>query len=231
MYELAQRGHTFTIVSPHKCSRPHKNYREIKGIDWDEVAEAKNPFEMRINNTGFDPSALTPLFEAVCDSYYQMPEVMGLLNEKFDLVFANFFWNECTYGIVHKTGAPFILFHPFGPPASTYSANGNPLPPSIMPVTFLGFGSNMGFKDRLLNSLAAVGFYAVDELTRIPAMERLYKKYLGQDLPSIHDIERNVSLIMSNSHFSIQFPRPALPDFIEVAGMHCRAAQPLPKVC
>jgi glucuronosyltransferase len=36
-------------------------------------------------------------------------------------------------------------------------------------------------------------------------------------------------MIFSNSYFPLTFPRPLLPDIVEVGGMHCRPAQPLPK--
>ena len=85
----------------------------------------------------------------------------------------------------------------------------------------------MSFKERFFNAFASVAFYAFDEFTRV---ERIYRKNLGQDLPSVHDIERNVSLIFSNNHFSLHFPRPVFPYYIEMAGIHCRDAQALPQV-
>lgn len=39
-----------------------------------------------------------------------------------------------------------------------------------------------------------------------------------------------MSMVFGNNHFTINHPRPALPDIIEVGGMHTRPPKPLPKV-
>ncbi|KAK8399525.1 hypothetical protein O3P69_003537 [Scylla paramamosain] len=49
------------------------------------------------------------------------------------------------------------------------------------------------------------------------------------DLPPLLDIERNQSLALMNSHFSITTPMPLLPSQVEVGAMHCRPAKPLPQ--
>ncbi|ODM91121.1 UDP-glucuronosyltransferase 3A1 [Orchesella cincta] len=61
--------------------------------------------------------------------------------------------------------------------------------------------------------------------------EELYRKYLpnGNQLPGLEEIMANSSLLFSNSHFTINYPRPLLPDVIEVGGMHTRPAGKLPK--
>ena len=50
------------------------------------------------------------------------------------------------------------------------------------------------------------------------------------DLPPLLDIERNQSLSLLNTHFSVGGAVPLLPSQVEVGGMHCRGAQPLPEV-
>ncbi|KAG0719706.1 UDP-glucuronosyltransferase 2B14 [Chionoecetes opilio] len=49
------------------------------------------------------------------------------------------------------------------------------------------------------------------------------------DLPPLLEIERNQSLSLINTHFSIDTPVPLLPSQVEVGAMHCRPAKPLPK--
>ncbi|KAG0693714.1 UDP-glucuronosyltransferase 2B20 [Chionoecetes opilio] len=49
------------------------------------------------------------------------------------------------------------------------------------------------------------------------------------DLPPLLEIERNQSLTLMNTHFSIDTPLPLLPSQVEVGAMHCRPAKPLPK--
>jgi glucuronosyltransferase len=40
---------------------------------------------------------------------------------------------------------------------------------------------------------------------------------------------KNASLVLSNSHFTLNYPRPLLPEVIDVGGMHCRPSKPLPQ--
>ncbi|MPC98306.1 UDP-glucuronosyltransferase [Portunus trituberculatus] len=49
------------------------------------------------------------------------------------------------------------------------------------------------------------------------------------DLPPLLEIERNQSLTLMNSHFSITTPVPLLPSQVEVGAIHCRPAKPLPQ--
>ncbi|OXA44805.1 UDP-glucuronosyltransferase 2C1, partial [Folsomia candida] len=57
----------------------------------------------------------------------------------------------------------------------------------------------------------------------------IYRKYLGQDYRDVAEIESNVSMIFSNSHFSINNPRPIFQDIEEIGGIHCRGAESLSK--
>ncbi|XP_050693306.1 UDP-glycosyltransferase UGT5-like isoform X3 [Eriocheir sinensis] len=49
------------------------------------------------------------------------------------------------------------------------------------------------------------------------------------DLPPLLEIERNQSLSLLNTHFSISTMVPLLPSQVEVGAMHCRPAKPLPE--
>ena len=48
--------------------------------------------------------------------------------------------------------------------------------------------------------------------------------------PPLLEIERNQSLTLMNTHFSITTPVPLLPSQVEVGAMHCRPVKPLPQV-
>ncbi|XP_045130167.1 UDP-glycosyltransferase UGT5-like isoform X2 [Portunus trituberculatus] len=84
------------------------------------------------------------------------------------------------------------------------------------------------------------------EMYKLPCVKKLYKErkqfdlivvdysfsQIWQhfpDLPPLMDIERNQSLTLMNTHFSISTPMPLLPSQVEVGAMHCRPAKPLPQ--
>lgn len=56
------------------------------------------------------------------------------------------------------------------------------------------------------------------------------RNHLGNNIPNVYDIARNVSFTLQNGHASVSYPRPLLPNVAEVACIHCRPAKPLPKV-
>lgn len=60
---------------------------------------------------------------------------------------------------------------------------------------------------------------------------RIAKQFFGPDLPDLRDLVYETSLLLVNSHFSINQARPTVPNFIEVGGLHINDPKPLPPVC
>lgn len=59
----------------------------------------------------------------------------------------------------------------------------------------------------------------------------IMRKYLGQDLPDVRQLERNVTLALVNSHYSFHGIRSVAPALIEVGGLHIQNGEiPLPPV-
>lgn len=57
------------------------------------------------------------------------------------------------------------------------------------------------------------------------------KKYLGEDLFEDGSVMHNISLLLTNAHFSLNRPRPLVPGDVEVGGIHVGTPKPLPSVC
>jgi 2-hydroxyacylsphingosine 1-beta-galactosyltransferase len=103
------------------------------------------------------------------------------------------------------------------------------MPPSFVPSSITPFSDRMAFHERLLNTLFRwVHALSYDHIVGKEA-EKIYRKYLGQDVPSLGEIEAKASLILSNSHPALTHPRPLTPDLIEVGCIHCREARKLDK--
>lgn len=47
-------------------------------------------------------------------------------------------------------------------------------------------------------------------------------------MPNVRDLEKNISLILINSHRSVDLPRPSMPGLIDVGGAHIQKAKTLP---
>lgn len=90
--ELARRGHHVTVLTPLLSSNattttPKNNIREIQTLDsYTEFFSKFDPIKIKETNDMMNPFRMIDLFEKICRKSYKLPEIMGLLNEKFDLI-------------------------------------------------------------------------------------------------------------------------------------------------
>jgi glucuronosyltransferase len=117
-------------------------------------------------------------------------------------------------------------------PPATYTTPylGIPSTPSLRPLTFSStcFKTKMSYMERVWSFLDYANFYVTQQSKYFKLLEAGYKAYFP-DSPSIPEFLSNVSLILSNTHVSIDHSL-AQSDLIEVGGMHCRPPKILPKV-
>ena len=228
MLGLAERGHNVTVVSSFK-TEAHKNIRDIMPFNNFEYFPGLNALELRrqgiwgIVFLDYDPII------GFCEKVYQHQPFLQLLNEKFDIVIMDIFANECLLGVVHKLGAPLIYVSPLPVPNHVSDIVGNRLPPSFVPHFNAPFGHNMNLLERTANTFLTT-IFPLGMRRPYPTHEAIYRKHLGEDVPGIDAILSNTSLILTNQHFSFNFPRPMLPDVVEIGAIHCRPGRPLPKV-
>ena len=226
MLDLAERGHNVTVVSSFK-TEAHPKIRDIMPFDNFEYFPGLNFVELRRQGFwGLVMMDYNPLL-GFCEKLYQHQPFMQLLNEKFDAVLVDVFGHECVFGFVHKLGAPLIYVSPLPAPNHITDVVGNRLPPSFIPHS--NFGHRMSLTERIINTLQAT-LFPLGIRRPYPTHEAIYRKYLGEDVPGVDEILANISLILTNQHFSFNFPRPTLPDVVEIGAIHCRPGRPLPKV-
>ena len=58
-------------------------------------------------------------------------------------------------------------------------------------------------------------------------LDGVVQQWLGNTTATLSDVEKDVSLVLVNSHHSLGVGRPLMPNVVEVGGMHCRPAKPL----
>lgn len=46
----------------------------------------------------------------------------------------------------------------------------------------------------------------------VSLVQTVVRKHLGDDIPFVYDLSRNVSFILQNSHFSVSYPRAFMPN-------------------
>ena len=228
---LAAGGHKLTTIVPYKSSKLHPNVKEFSPKTASSfLSIITNPFEMRRAGKLSAFGGMMGKIAEICDQIYQEQEFQDIIKQQYDLVIMNAFVNNCFDCIIHWQKVPHILVTSIAAPTFITELIGNHLPLSFVPNPMLALSDRMNFWERLINhgwnSLTGI----LNRRMLIEPAQTVGRKYLGEDCPNSADIHRNASLLLMNSHFSLTFPRPNLPDNVEVGGMHCRPAKPLPTV-
>uniref|UniRef100_A0A4Y0BFN0 UDP-glucuronosyltransferase n=1 Tax=Anopheles funestus TaxID=62324 RepID=A0A4Y0BFN0_ANOFN len=235
MKELAQNGHEVTVISPFPLKNAPKNYRHV------DVPYRTQMFEDIMDEVfdKVDDSIVEKLIQMggfmheITNTTLASPEVQSLLksDETFDLLVLEIFLNDAFLGFADRFNCPVVGMSTFGASSWVNSLTGSPQPLSYVPHPMSSFTDKMNFWQRLGNVL----FTAFDETVLSfmcdPIQQMYYKKYFPNASRSLNQMRRNgVSLVLINSHFSLSFPRPYLPNLIEVGGFHVnRKINPLPE--
>lgn len=240
---LAERKHDLTILTSERTEQPPwtnasgvvelvplaseeliKGYPDVFENRKSGKSNMAFPFQFVIN--GCHQVIQSEVFQRVMQS--QSPSAT---EKPFDLMIVDSFLSNCLDGFIYKSGVPFILVTTMPAPSYISERVGNFLPPSIIPVlSFRGYeesNGQMSFVARLRNFLHFMLARLYVNHVMVPSLEKVYREYLGDDLPGIFEIEEGAQMIFMNSHYSMNFPRPLVPAIAEVGGLHCRRSKPI----
>ncbi|KAM9811032.1 UDP-glucuronosyltransferase 2A2 [Neosynchiropus ocellatus] len=103
-----------------------------------------------------------------------------------------------------------------------------PAPPSFVPASMSKLTDKMDFFERMWNFL----FYAVQDvlLNKVVWLkaDKYYTEFKGQPT-SACELVGKADLWLMRTYWDFDFPRPSLPNFKFIGGIHCRPAKPLPQ--
>ncbi|KAL7835034.1 hypothetical protein SRHO_G00292810 [Serrasalmus rhombeus] len=105
-----------------------------------------------------------------------------------------------------------------------------PTPPSYVPAaaTQGHLNDHMNFIERVENVLLYVVVTAIYKLSMMFAFDKYYTKLAGKPT-TVCDAWGNVDIWLIRTYWDFEYPRPILPNFKFVGGLHCKPAKPLPK--
>lgn len=139
---------------------------------------------------------------------------------QYDVIVMVVFLNEAMLGLGHYFNAPIVGFSTFGASKWSNDMVGSPTPLSYVPHHFLvKFDGKMSFFERICNVLSHISESIYMDWYYMPQQERLYDEAFPDPKPRLAELQKNVSLVLLNSHFSLNFPRPYVPNMIEVGGL------------
>lgn len=179
----------------------------------------------------------TTLAVDLTETYLSSPDVQRFIKDDqsaFDLIIVESFFQECTVAMGHKYGAPVVNIIPVAPWVTQSLKAANPYDFSYVKDFKLDSGKSLDFRNRLLNTLFGLYGLFVEPIVYIPRLERIMNKYFQypgyENRPTLVDMLKNISLSLIDSDVAILSPRPYVPSFIEVPGIHIQPVKKMNEV-
>jgi glucuronosyltransferase len=164
------------------------------------------------------------------------------LQQHFDLIVVDGVLNECVLPLVHRFQAPLIYMNGFQASPWLLDAVGAPLASDHYPNPAFSFPQQMNLWQRTLNLLSNVFIVYYRNWFIMSTVDGIYDRHLQHEtvpnnrsslslpsMPSVRDIEqRHLSLVITNTHLSLNYQHPKVAAMIEAGALHCRPSKPLP---
>ncbi|XP_051472572.1 UDP-glucuronosyltransferase 2A1-like isoform X4 [Apus apus] len=165
----------------------------------------------------------------MCDAVLTNQELMEKLQQaKFDILIAD----PLSVGgelIAEILAIPFVYSFRFSDGNVVERlCGGLPSPPSYVPASTRGLTDRMPFVERLQNFL----FYFYMDLFFLKFWRDEWDGYYSYALgrpTTLCETMGKAEIWLIRTYWDFEFPRPFLPNFEFVGGLHCKPAKPLPK--
>ncbi|XP_048220624.1 UDP-glucuronosyltransferase 2A2-like isoform X1 [Perognathus longimembris pacificus] len=164
----------------------------------------------------------------ICEGVLNNPTLMARLRKGgFDVLIADPVTN-CGDLVALKLGIPFVYSLRFSPASTVERHCGKiPAPVSYVPAALSELTDQMTFAERVKNTLS---YHLQDYIFQSYWGEwnSYYSKVLGRPT-TLCETMGKAEIWLIRTYWDFEFPRPYLPNFEFVGGLHCKPAKPLPK--
>ncbi|XP_037960919.1 UDP-glycosyltransferase UGT5-like [Teleopsis dalmanni] len=236
--DLLKRGHHVTSVNNHPTKHPHANLTELildPKFDIPYYLPKENIFKMRFSSDFENMQMWWHIGLLTSEHALNDAKVKALIasnDQKFDLVILEQFFHESFLMFAHKFNCPLVTIGTMGYADNMDHAMGLVTPWSVIPHLLLSHTDHMTFLQRTYNVYLSIYDNIMRSWFYIPKMQEMAEKHFGKHiagpLPSLRDLEKNISLMLINSHRSTDLPRPSMPGLLDVGGAHIQPVKPLP---
>ncbi|XP_067326230.1 UDP-glucuronosyltransferase 2A2-like isoform X3 [Anolis sagrei] len=164
----------------------------------------------------------------MCDAVLANQELMTRLKkDKYDVLLSD---PVLTGGdlIALKLGIPFMYTLRFSPASTVERHCGKiPAPPSYVPAALSELTDRLLFGERVKN---IISYYVQDYVFQKywGEWDSYYSQILGRPT-TLCETMGKAEIWLIRTYWDVEFPRPLLPNFEFVGGLHCQPANPLPK--
>ncbi|XP_057584284.1 UDP-glucuronosyltransferase 2A2 isoform X1 [Hippopotamus amphibius kiboko] len=164
----------------------------------------------------------------ICDGVLNNPKLMARLQKGgFDVLLADPV-TICGDLVALKLGIPFMYTLRFSPASTVERHCGKiPAPVSYVPAALSELTDQMTFGERVKNTIS----YPLQDYifqSYWGEWNSYYSKVLGRPT-TLCETMGKAEIWLIRTYWDFEFPRPYLPNFEFVGGLHCKPAKPLPK--
>ncbi|KAJ8008172.1 hypothetical protein DPEC_G00102010 [Dallia pectoralis] len=246
--ELVERNHSVTVMV---CSAsPSVKYTKPEGFsfmvynvpfekhEWESLTddflsywmyEALNASTLQVGLKIHEVfGRMTALQLQMCDSLFHNSELMDNLRRlKFDAVLSDPMI-PCTDLLADILNVPLIvsLRFSFGMAMERHCGQ-IPAPPSYVPSPPLMYTDQMSFFERVHNFITYMIQSFIFYLHCLLTLDKYYSKIKGEPTTFCETMGK-ADIWLIRTYWDLEYPRPFLPNFKFVGGLHCKPAKPLP---
>lgn len=233
--ELSLRGHEVTVITPNPLKDP--TLTNLTEIDLSFMYDTEDHQISEDVSKGIDHWEFMKLvFELSTGEYTEgflrHKEVHALINDtskEFNVVIAEYMLTF-TGAFAVRFKCPLIGIAPINVLSTTNVAIGNPVHPILHPDYSNGAEIELSLFQRVDFVLFAIWERYYHHFVEQPKLDKIVKKYFGDDMPYIGDMEGNVSMLFLNTNPLIHQARPYLPSVVTIGRMHIKPKKALPQV-
>ncbi|KAK5648758.1 hypothetical protein RI129_003650 [Pyrocoelia pectoralis] len=232
-FGLSKKGHNVTMLSHFEEKEKFKNFHIIllEGY-FDETIEYFSLDSVQPNKF-LDVMIIYDLSLFSCEHDLATQGLQTLMNYPkdftFDLIIIDITLQQCLYPIIERfKNPPVVAVTPFLLPPVLSHLFGNPLQAAYMPYYNTLHTDRMSFLERITNYLLIHSEILYRKYMAIPAESKLAKKHFGENIQSFDEVERNISILISNYDPILCFPLALPPNIIPAGGLHIESDKPLP---
>merc|ERR1712136_669356 len=232
---LAQRDHHLTVITNYAV-KEFKTLPNIQQIELDMKLDTTifgDAFKKAIYGGGSLSDSfkffnkLSEIPSKVVNSMYTDERVQELLKSgEFDMVMVSQFFNYVSYPLAWHFNATLTQISPASILGGLTSVLGDSDHPEHLPNLFSEMTDQMNLVQRVVNTVSIEMSMVMFTWHRKSVYSEI--KTLLPDCPPLDEIEKETSLVFTNTHPIFHYPRTMTPEMIEIGGIHCKPANPLP---
>ncbi|XP_071860842.1 UDP-glucosyltransferase 2 [Bombus fervidus] len=214
MKALAARGHNVTVISTIPSKQAIKNYEDV-----DLSFSYRKRDCTGLRHMGAFTLLRKNMREAneLCEEQLFSPAIEHLIsrNKSFDAVVIEQLWYQCYYALVKHYNSPVLIgFLSVGNLPYVMDSVGNPDDPLLNPDMAYPFTNKMSLNERIWNIVYTTWTRMYYKYWHLPRAQEIVNKWMSD--VSIEDIDRNFSLVILGNNHVFGYPKPLLPNVIEV---------------